>query len=215
MQRHGQIQHFLEWGSRHGDYNCLSAGLAKAGRLDLLPPKPRTAERPLFWWNTARQMTTLAPLKISLRLGDLYEVVFPYNSRLRRNWHHAGADVQMTAHLIEEYFRRSQGTISQRTLDFYFSGPNPAIREPTSVSERRLELEDDDLTSMIDERDAEWALKVTLTVMSAIGMLKVMTLVQRTGKLSKRNFWIPLRTSLTTKQKTMEVKEAKQNYHEW
>jgi len=157
MQRHGQIQHFLEWGSRHGDYNCLSAGLAKAGRLDLLPPKPRTAERPLFWWNTARQMTTLAPLKISLRLGDLYEVVFPYNSRLRRNWHHAGADVQMTAHLIEEYFRRSQGTISQRTVDFYFSGPNPAIREPTSVSERRLELEDDDLTSMIDERDAEWA----------------------------------------------------------
>ena len=105
-----------------------------------------------MWWGT-----TLASLKISLRLGDLYEVVFPYNSRLWRNWHHAGADVQMTAHLIEEYFRRAQRKTSQRTLDFYFSRPDPAIREPTSISERQFELKDDDLTSMIDERDAELA----------------------------------------------------------
>jgi hypothetical protein len=157
MQKHGQIQHFLEWGSRHGDYDCLSAGLAKAGRPDLLPPKHRTAERPLIWWNAVRQRTTIAPLKISLRLGDLYKVVFPYNSRLRRNWHHAGADVQMTAHLIEEYFRRAQRKTSERTLDFYFPHPDAAIREPRSISERQLELQDDDLTSMMDELDTELA----------------------------------------------------------
>jgi len=63
----------------------------------------------------------------------------------------------MTAHLIEEYFRRAQRKTSQRTLDFYFSCPDPAIREPTSISERQLELKDDDLTNMIDERDAELA----------------------------------------------------------
>ncbi len=63
----------------------------------------------------------------------------------------------MTVHLIEEYFRRSQGKGSQRNLDFYFPSPNPAISELISISEHQLGLEDDDPASMIDERDAERA----------------------------------------------------------
>ena len=41
FKKHGRLKIFLLWGNSGQDYECLYHGMQKAGRLDLLPPRPK------------------------------------------------------------------------------------------------------------------------------------------------------------------------------
>ncbi|RFU31820.1 hypothetical protein B7463_g4524, partial [Scytalidium lignicola] len=168
-QKHGKLEIFLERGRTENDYLCLSYGLEAAGREDLLPPRPKWSQRPLAWWPAARSHFGFNRGHISLALGMLYKLVFGSYSDIANQWHHAGADVQMTIRLIEAYFCRAKGKPIRGTLEAYFqpqyardtatepvlSVEKLAVECPDEINEEELELEVDlgDSDTEIDLED--------------------------------------------------------------
>ena len=59
--------------------------------------------------------------KRALGLGNLYQSIFPEDNNLARRWHDAGADVQMTARLVDAYFRRLSGGYLYGKIDSFYS----------------------------------------------------------------------------------------------
>src|ERR1700722_9050136 len=124
-KKHGKVDIFLDWGHTYGDYNCLAAGLESVGRGDLLPRKPEWPERPLAWWQGIRKQVGANASSFSCKLGRINKFLFPENRRLFQSWHTAGADVQMTIHVIEAYFDRVMGKAPRGTIDSFFLSPVP------------------------------------------------------------------------------------------
>ena len=164
-KKHGKVDIFLDWGHTYGDYNCLAAGLESVGRGDLLPRKPEWPERPLAWWQGIRKQVGANASSFSCKLGRIYKFLFPENHRLFQSWHTAGADVQMTIHVIEAYFDRVMGKAPRGTIDSFFLSPVPGGREPPPASlelstpesnqsgDQILEIGDDEWMSVVDEQD--------------------------------------------------------------
>jgi hypothetical protein len=104
FKKHERLKTFLNWGNSGQDYECLYYGMQKAGRLDLLPPRPKGPERPLSWWCTLRKRLNVGVSVLPLRLGHLHRMIYPEQTGLFRRWHNTGVDVIMTIRLINVYF---------------------------------------------------------------------------------------------------------------
>jgi hypothetical protein len=98
----------------------VSHGLKKAGREDLLPPKPKWSEPPLAWWTAAGHRLALGSSDLSLALGNLYGLIFPEDPCLLYRSQNAGADVHMIIRLINAYFCKVKGISIPRKIDAYF-----------------------------------------------------------------------------------------------
>jgi hypothetical protein len=134
-----------------GDYNCLTHGLKKAGREDLLPPKPKWLERPLAWWMAVRHRLALGSSDLSLALGNLYGLIFPEDPCLLHRWHNAGADVHMTIRLINAYFCRVKGISIPGKIDAYFPPVHigdMAAESGTSLETRDTEIRDESIENL-------------------------------------------------------------------
>jgi hypothetical protein len=90
-------------------------------------------ERPLAWWQGVRREAGLNASSLSLRLGSLYQFLFPENQSLYESWHNAGSDVQMTFHIIEAYFEKARAKVPRGTTDFHLSRPKIRRRESFST----------------------------------------------------------------------------------
>ena len=78
-----------------------------------------TAE-PLTWWELTRDRLGLESY-LSLKLGNLYKLLFPERLELYESMHQAGPDVLMTIELIEFYFRKVRGQLQRGKIENYLS----------------------------------------------------------------------------------------------
>jgi hypothetical protein len=92
-----------------------------AGRLDLLPPRPKGPECPLSWWYTLRKWLNVGASVLPLGLGHLHRIIHPEQMGPFRRWHNAGVDVMMIIRLINVYFCKLRNSPIPQKLENYFS----------------------------------------------------------------------------------------------
>ena len=123
-----------------------------------------TGLTPLGWWRGIRKQVGANASSLSFKLGRIYKFPSSENRCLFQSQHTAGADVQMTIHVIEVHFDRVMGKALRGTIDSFFLSPVPGGREPPQASlelstpesnqsgEQILEIRDDEWMSVVDEQ---------------------------------------------------------------
>jgi hypothetical protein len=162
FKKHGKLEIFLDWGNNGQDYECLYHGIQKAGRLDLLPPRPKGPERPLSWWRMLRTRLNVGVSVFPLGLGHLHRMIYPELTGLFRRWHNAGVDVIMTIRLINLYFCKLRNSPIPEKLENYFSpiSAKPGTKRKRGEDEMEdefvpsSEIQDDEALCMPEEEEA-------------------------------------------------------------
>ena len=99
---HGRIDTWLEWSASIIDHRGVFAGLKSVGYEHLLPLIPPLAFRPLRWFQKIRQILGLDELSLSQR--NLFEILYPEDSKLSSQAHRAGPDVLMLRKILQYAF---------------------------------------------------------------------------------------------------------------
>ena len=124
-KRHGPLLSWIDWSSTLLDYEGLFVGLKSGGKAHLIPKKPSRTIRPLMWWRGVRQMYGLG--RMSLTLGNLFEILYPKERELLSRAHFADADVQMLRKIVDFLFRTLPRSPVRGTMEAHL--PNPEEQE--------------------------------------------------------------------------------------